>query len=314
LGVRRWVRDKPPLTLNLLVMSVRTAPAAPAARARGRNTLDEVLCAGFQKLGLDVEDTDMPYKRGSSGAVKSNVDALGLELKSLYFPSVREDPTTMKRLGPRLSTVTLRRANTGTAPGVVYDENATVLIISADSGYTDKYLDYLNAVRSRKATADLPDIEYSFPVPRNKQEASSYVEKAQGHLRGLITEATLESIGKSDFSNDYEQPLSKIYVFFKRPVTGSDALRSDGPYIYFGRFKAQPESRLLRNGPGGPSFTDLEMNRVKSIKLRAFDTPPAPPFNSRAQMSMPTAVTSVVEADVEVVVRLLKRLDIRGSE
>ena len=112
-------------------MSTRAPlPASPEA-----DRLTQVLQAGFQKLCLEADGTDMPYgaKRSSAGAGKSNVDALGLELNSLYFPSVRTGGAP-KLLGPRLSTVTLRRANTGTAPGVIYDENATVLIISADSG------------------------------------------------------------------------------------------------------------------------------------------------------------------------------------
>jgi len=294
-------------------MSFRVAPDASVVCAREKNTLDEVLRAGFQKLGLDVDDTDMAYgnKRGSSGNVKSKVDGLGLELKSLHFPSVREGPATTKRLGPRLSTVTLNRANTGTAPGVVYDDNATVLVISAGSGYSDNYLSYLKGVRAGNATSVLPHIDYSFPKSKNKPEVSDYVKNAEGHLRGLVKEATLESIKKHAFTNDYEQPLSKIYVFFKIPVTGADARRSDGPYIYFGRFKAQSDPRLIRRGPVGLSYTDVEIVRVDSIKLRPFDTLPAPSSNFRAQMSMPTlAVTSVIEADVDKVVSLLERLAI----
>lgn len=298
-------------------MSVRVAPDASVVCAREKNTLDEVLRAGFQKLGLDVDDTDMAYgnKRGFSGNEKSKVDALGLELKSLHSPEVRAGPTTTKRLGPRLSTVTLNRANTGTAPGVVYDDNATVLVISADSGYSDNYLSYLNDVRAGNATSVLPHIDYSFPKSKNKREVSDYVKKAEGHLRGLVKEATLESIVKHAFSHDYEQPLSKIYVFFKIPVTGADARRSDGPYIYFGRFKAQSDPRLIRRGPEGLSYTDVDIDQVHSIKLLPFDTPPAPQSNFRAQMSMPTlAVTSVIEADVDKVVRLLEHMAISETE
>lgn len=299
-------------------MSARPKPAAAAPLARA--SLDDVLRAGFQKLCLQADDTEMPYgaKRSSAGAVKSNVEALGLELKNLYSPSVRAGGTP-KLLGPRLSTVTLRRPNTGTAPGVVHDANATVLIISADSGYGDKYLDYLMKVRAGKTTAELPNIQYSFPVPQNKGQPSAYVKNARAHLLGLIKEATLESIGQTDFSRDYEQPLSKIYVFFKRPVTGSDALRNDGPYIYFGRFKALNDQNMILAGMGdeAPSYTDFNLSRITSIGLKPFDTPAAPAGNPRAQMSqltMPSQATEIVESDLAIVIRLLGGMTLEDAE
>lgn len=290
-------------------MSTRAPlPASPEA-----DRLTQVLQAGFQKLCLEADGTDMPYgaKRSSAGAVKSNVDALGLELNSLYFPSVRTGGAP-KLLGPRLSTATLRRANTGTAPGVIYDENATVLIISADSGYGDKYLDYLMKVRAGKTTAELPNIQYSFPVPQNRGQPSAYVKNARAHLLGLIKEATLESINQAGFSKDSEQPLSKIYVFFKKPVTGSDALLNQGPYIYFGRFKALQDQNMIRAGTGNeaPAYSDFNLSRITSIGLKPFDTPAAPD-NPRVRMNMPNDVTSLVEEDIETVVRLLEKMQIR---
>jgi hypothetical protein len=274
--------------------------------------LTHVLQAGLQKLTLEAEETEMPYgsKRSSAGSVKqSNVGALGLEVNNPYFASVRAGGVST-RLGPRLSTVTLRRANTGTAPGVVYDGNATVLIISADSGYADKYLNYLMKVRAGKTTAELPNIQYSFPTPQNRGQPSAYVKNARAHLLGLIKEATLESIGQIEFSHDYEQPFSQIYVFFKRPVTGSDALRNDGPYIYFGRFKALNDQNMIRAGMGNDasSFTDVNMSRITSIGLRPFDNPVASASNPRARMSqmmMPSQTTEIVESDLAIVIRLL---------
>lgn len=282
-----------------------------ASKVGSVDRLTHVLQAGLQKLNLEAEETEMPYgsKRSSAGSVKSNVEALGLELNNLYFASVRTG-SSPKRLGPRLSTVTLRRTNTGTAPGVVYDDNATVLIISADSGYTDRYLDYLMKVRAGKTTAELPNIQYSFPIPQNRGQPSAYVKNARAHLLGLIKESTLESIGQAGFSRDFEQPLSKIYVFFKRPVSGSDALRNDGPYIYFGRFKAMNDQNMIRPGLGdeASSFTDFNLNRITSIGLKPFDTPAPPASNPRAQMSQmsaPSEATELVESDLAIVIRLL---------
>jgi hypothetical protein len=297
---------------NEATMSSRAAQ--PTAAPRARASLDDVLRAGFQKLCLEADATETPYgsKRSSAGSVKSNVEALGLELNNLYFPSVRAGGVS-KRLGPRLSTVTLLRTNTGTAPGVVYDDNATVLIISADSGYGNKYLDYLMEVRAGKTTAELPNIQYSFPTPQNRGQPSAYVKNARAHLLGLVKEATLESIGQAEFSRDYEQPLSKIYVFFKRPVTGSDALRNDGPYIYFGRFKALNDQNMIRVGMGNEasSFTDSNLSRITSIGLKPFDIPAAPMDNPRVRMSMPNDATGLVEEDIDTVIRLLQRMQVR---
>lgn len=295
-------------------MSTRPAVSAPVGTpVAAVDRLAQVLSAGLRKLTLDAEDTG-PYgggKRSAGGDAKSNVETLGLALSNTYFPATTiTSDTTAKLLGPRLSTVTLRRSNKGQAPGVVFDNYSTVLIISADSRYTgNRYLSFLNAVRAGTATADLPNIEYDFPVPQKKQDApSTYVKKAGLHLFDLVKQATLESIGQSDFTHDYEQALSKIYLFFKRPVSGADVQRTDGPYIYFGRFKAMPDKRLITSyGGGPPSFDRLNTNRVKSIRLRAFDTP-VPPASIPVSLNTPTNMTKINEADLDMVVRLLQRL------
>jgi len=291
-------------------MSVRPKPAPTATAAASVDRLTHVLQAGLQKLTLEVEETEMPYgsKRSSADSVKSNVEALGLELNNMYSPLIRTGATS-KLLGPRLSTVTLRRTNTGTAPGVVYDDNSTVLIISADSGYGNKYLQYITKVRAGMTTAELPNIQYSFPVPQRNGSAwpSAYVTKARGHLLGLIKEATLESIGQSEFSHDYEQPLSKIFVFFKRPVSGSDRLRNDGPYIYLGRFKAQNDQNMIRPGMGNdaPSFSDSHSGRITSIGLKPFEMPARDPRAQIRQMTPPLQATEIVESDLAQVIHLL---------
>ena len=287
--------------------------ARPKTESVEMSRLAQVLWAGFEKLSLE-----MPYgsKRSSAGAVKSNVESLGLQLKSPFFQTVTSGPFP-KRLGRRLSTVTIRRTNTGTAPGVVFDESSTVLIINAESGYGDKYLDYLMKVRAGKTTAELPNIHYFFPVSQNSSQSSAYVTKARAHLLNLIKEATLESIGKAEFSNDFEQPLTKIFVFFKIPVTGLDALRNDGPYIYFGRFKALNNQSMIQPGDKSSSFTDAYLNRITSIGLRPFDTPKPPASNPRLnlqQMSAPLQATEVVEGDLEVVIQLLGKMSLKDND
>lgn len=301
-------------------MSIRrTRDASTTAASPDR--LSAVLTAGLHKLSLsalesggakenaDASDETGAYgsKRSLSGSVtskESNVEALGLELNSMYFPSVKIGGTAT-RLGPRLSTVTLQRPNTGTAPGVVFDGNATVLIISADSGYADKYLSFINAARARKPTAQLPDIEYSFPVPQNRNEPSAYVKNARRHMLNIVKSATLESIGQADFTHDYEQPLTKIYVFFKRTVSGAAALLKEGPYVYLGRFKALPNRRLVSDYGAGPVLTDLNLSRITSLFLRPFDTPEAPE-DSIVQSMKPRNETAVVDKDVERVIALLE--------
>lgn len=279
-------------------------------------SLHNLSLAGLERAGdtEDTEDTEMPYgnKRSMSGSVKSNVAALGLELNSLYFPSVRIGDTRV-RLGKRLSTVTLRRPNTGTAPGVVFDSNATVLIINATSGYSDRYLSFINKARVGAPTAQLPDIEYSFPIPQGRMDASAYVKNARRHLVGLIKSATLESTGQSDFTHDYEQPLSKIYVFIKKPVSGYEATLPEGPYIYLGRFKTLPNERLVTDYGNGRQYSSLNENRLSSLKLRPFDTPTAPD-NPTVQSSKPSTETTTVQEDIQIVIGLLERLAMSDEE
>lgn len=290
-------------------MSIR--PVATGVAPQKEDRLTQVLSAGLQKLVLDAEDTG-PYgggKRSVGGDAKSNVETLGLALSNTYFPATTiTNGTTAQLLGPRLSTVTIRRSNRGTAPGVVFDNYSTVLIISADSRYTgDRYLRFLNAVRAGEATTHLPNIQYDFPAPQN-EVASTYVKNAGIHLFDLVKEATLESISKHDFTHDYEQPLSKIYLFFKLPVSGAAAQREDGPYIYFGRFKAMPDKRLVTSyGGGPPEFYRLNTKLVKSIGLQPFDTP-ALPTSIRMPLNTPMTMTKINEEDLDTVVSLLEKL------
>lgn len=306
-------------------MSVRTelirSKSAPLATPTSLDRLTCVLQAGLQRLAIQAEETDAyGKKRSVDGRVMSNVENLGLLLKNPLYPRVnfwlfnsltnREIKKESKLLGPRLSTVILRRPNTGTAPGVVYDDDSTVLIISLDSGYSNEYLGYLKAARMGKKPPLLPTIQYSFPVPQNKLQPSTYVKNARGHLLSLIRQATSKETEQADFSYDHEQPFSKIHVFFKIPVTGTDGMNNSGPYIYFGRFKAVKDDNMISYVTGQGRLTDTKNNEITSIKLEPFDGP-KPGTTSSEAPNMPSASTKIAETDLDSVTKKLEKPKIK---
>lgn len=152
----------------------------------------------------------------------------------------------------------ISRPNT-IARGVVFTDYATALFISNSiTGYADSYIDLVKYLQDAGEGADAdeaPEVTYQYPIS-NPGEQDGYQLNAKNHLNGLKDDATgTEGI---DFTNVYEQPFSKIFVFLKIPVSGLAARKAEGPYICLGRFRA------MRPRHGNPRT---------SIRLQLYEPP-----------------------------------------
>ena len=262
-------------------MSTRfnTTPPACAVSTCTSDTfvdrLTRVLEVGVKHLALVTNQaTDIAAPKRKHDETKlSPIEALGLFLRHDTQPTVKIDGKFVAL--ERNMNVDLYRGNHGLDRGVYFDDFATVLIISPQ---IDKYRDYgyeayKHAVQKKVQTKLLPVIKYALPISSNRYTPSSYVTEARTHLLGLIEEAALESRGDQKFSNDYEQPLSKIYVFEKNVFSGNPKDRT-GSYKFLGRFKA------LGVLQGEPISRYFDYNKLTHIDLKAFDPPQIGPRKS----------------------------------
>ena len=255
-------------------MSLRPAAKAgdePTALLAGKQLeLSEALKALLTLDGLESTDG---YKRPREGP--DELEKLGLLLKDPYYPKVSMSGLGVRRLG----SVTLFRENNG-AKGVYFSDYATVLIISADSSkYLDKYGEFLRRAKAGFTTSLLPLIEYAFPAPDLGKPFTKYIQHSRAHLALLAAAATKEKLGTHDWTYPFEQPHTKIYLFFKIPATGVARFSNQGQYLSLGRFEAVERTDVLSapfKKPEEIAKGLVAKGEMTSIFLKAFD-PPAPP-------------------------------------
>jgi hypothetical protein len=255
-------------------MSLRPAAKAsdePTALLAGKQLeLSEALKA---LLTLDDLKGTEGYKRPREGP--DEIEKLGLLLKNPYYPRVSVSGLGIRRLG----SVTLFRENNG-AKGVYFTDYATVLIISADSSkYLDKYGEFLRRAKAGFTTAMLPQIEYAFPAPDLGKPVTKYIQNGRAHLASLAAAATKEKLGTHNWTYSFEQPHTKIFIFFKIPATGIARFSNQGQYLCLGRFAAVERTDVLSapfKKPEEMAKSLVAKGGMTSIYLKAFD-PPAPP-------------------------------------
>lgn len=224
----------------------------------------------------DLESTD-GYKRPREGP--DELEKLGLLLNDPYYPKVSMSGLGVRRLG----SVTLFRENNG-AKGVYFTDYATVLIISADSKYLDKYGEFLRRAKAGFATSLLPLIEYAFPAPDKGKAVTKYIQNARAHLASLAAAATKEKLGTHNWTYSFEQPHTKIYLFFKIPATGVARFSNQGQYLCLGRFAAVERTDVLSapyKKPEEMAKGLVAKGEMTSIYLKAFDPPTPPKFLER---------------------------------
>lgn len=263
-------------------MSLRdhSAPSPPAV-----DRLAAVLAIGALKLD-DGNDVPTDVKRGRSDPI----EGLGLSLDGHLEARSLIPPET--RLARRLATVELRRSNYG-GRGVVFNDVATVLIIGGEhSKYANSYLDYVQAVQNGVSTTNLPRVAYELPIAGEMQNSLQYVQQSRRRMVSLSQAASA-----NDFSFVHEQPFSKVFVFFKLPVSRDRQKEPTGSYVFFGRFRVDTGLKM--------QFRDtLPM----FVHLVPFDIPRvAMPTPRRAFLAprQPVQDAEKVEGDVAQMIVLL---------
>jgi len=230
-------------------MSIRRDVATPAlndANARLKKILELGMAAMSIKSPLDNMEQN---QINTAARNMDSIHTMGLNLASAVLPTgpnliTRERTKVVEdRLLTDLATYRLRRPN-NRSPGVVWSDEvgneATVLFISNNSEYDDSYLNYLEALIAKRANT--PDVVYDYPKTPNRgmfdeRNTESYQKQAAAHLNKLKEKSRTDP-ASGNFSNAYDQPHTKIYLFYKIPVTGEAQALPYGPYLYFGRFQA----------------------------------------------------------------------------
>jgi len=235
-------------------MSVREDVAVPTRNDASVSRLTQILELGMSTMSIKSPMMDNMGQNQINTAARNMVPIknMGLNLWSAILPTgpnqITRGQTTVieDRLLTDLATYRLRRPNTGSQGVVWSDEDgneATVLFISNNSNYEDSYLNYLEALISQRA--DTPDVVYDYPkIPDGNRESvrdpssmASYQNKPRPHFKKL-KERSRTDPASGNFSNTYDQPHTKIYLFYKIPVTRDAQSLPYGPYLYFGRFQA----------------------------------------------------------------------------
>ena len=197
-----------------------------------------------------------------------------------------------------MNTYVLFRSNFGSS-GVVWSSknkgakyDATVLFISEHGNYDDMYLNYLEKQRERLyenttiLSSDLPEIMYEYPS-------------------NPIDRAYLDSLQKDDseqaqYTDFYNVPKSKVYVFFKMKAAYQHA--KIGPYLFFGRFMVMP--RL----PG---------QDANKIRLKYYEPPLQAQLSDNQTIiskKIPAYPSTSSQSDVDSVISILSTLSRKQSK
>ena len=248
------------------------------------------LSASLNSLKIQNEDVH------TSGPTTKKYDvdpleSMGLYLASSVAPFTLDAVNQVKISLKEMATFRLGRGNFG-ARGVVWARydlgnryDATALFISKGNKYNDNYLSFLrimNENRINGTNIQLPDILYDYPRtadPTLRPDTNSYQSKAAAMFDQLKIEA---HHGTPSVSSFHTQSSSKIYVFFKIPVSGDEKYQR-GPYLFFGRFAVVP-----------PVFGD----DIHQIRLRFFK----PPLSAQIEYQK---IPEVTDDDVESVISIL---------
>lgn len=277
-------------------MSVRKDVAVPARNDASLSRLTQILELGMSTMSIKSPMMDNMGQNQINTAAHNMVPItnMGLNLWSAILPTgpnqiTREQTTVIKdRVLTDLATYSLRRPN-NRSQGVVWSDEkgneATVLFISNNSNYEDSYLNYMEALIARRA--DTPEVVYDYPKLSNKtsesmidpSKAANYQNKAAAHFKKL-KERSRTDPASGDFSKPYYQPHTKIYLFYKIPVTKAAQSLPYGPYLYFGRFQAVYD------------------DNTQQIRLRKFVVPQIDMANERQVVSLRNLAATVDLSDV----------------
>lgn len=227
------------------------------------------------------------------------LQAMGLHLANNLYPTalaIANDRTFQHKQLFAMATYYLFRTNYGSA-GVVWSGkdfgnayDATVLFIADTKKYGDQYLKYVQAQNGRinkpaVLQNELPEIMYEHPANRDDALHLKYLEG--NDLKN-----------NSNYTNLYESPASKVYVFFKLKTT--DQRPTYGPYLFLGRFMAMEPLR------------DQGKNQ---IRLKYYD----PPLSAKMEyhrmnvVATPPSQPTIVQSDVDSVITSLSKASSKKS-